>query len=607
MSAKQKATRKKLDAQALIVEDAGSTYKIKQKHGISEVYVIGKTEGQKKAIHTILDHDVSVLYGVPGSGKTHLSVGMGLNALLQGKVERLFLTRPYVEAGEHLGYLPGGMNNKIAPFMYPVMDICSRFIGNPATMALIEAGNIAIMPLAYMRGVTFNKTFVVADECMAGNTVLSAKIDGKTKKLFLSQVDKYLKKGKTVEVLGYNENTNKPEYHKVLHFFNSGKKETYKIQLNNRSVPMIATGNHPFAVFESGEMKWKNCEDLVVGDVVMRRKIGKHNSNFVKKENYDMILGWMLGDGSIGRNRSEQTSYRISKTHGLHQEEYSNWCMGVIGGNYRKSLKSGYTGKPLCGFVSNSMSLDQKFVSSFWNGKKYLTPEIEKYFTKRTLALWFMDDGSTNYTSTSCYSRIHSEGFSFEENSILVNILKSKFDLDAKIISSKQKYFYLEFNKENTEKLHNLLKSHIHPNLLYKSKDAGEFDSSIYEYKICNDVTESRIVSIEKSETMDVFNIEVEQVNNYFANKVLVHNCQNMTISQMHMLFTRIGEGSKLVITGDTEQSDLYSRDGAKNGLLDCVSRLRTVEEIGFHELLEEDCVRSALVAKIDKMYRGKK
>lgn len=165
MSAKQKATtQKKLAAQALIVEEATSPHKVKEKYGLSQIYVIGKTEGQKRAIQTILNHDVSVLYGVPGSGKTFLSVGMALNALLQNKVEKIFLTRPYVEAGEHLGYLPGGMNNKIAPFMYPIMDICSKYIGNEATMALIEKGNIAIMPLAYMRGVTFQNTFVIADE-----------------------------------------------------------------------------------------------------------------------------------------------------------------------------------------------------------------------------------------------------------------------------------------------------------------------------------------------------------------------------------------------------------------------------------------------------------
>jgi phosphate starvation-inducible PhoH-like protein len=73
------------------------------------------------------------------------------------------------------------------------------------------------------------------------------------------------------------------------------------------------------------------------------------------------------------------------------------------------------------------------------------------------------------------------------------------------------------------------------------------------------------------------------------------------------MIFTRIGEKSKLVVTGDTEQSDLYFRDKeTQNGLTDCLTRLQSVAEIGFHEMKEEDCVRSPIVAKIDKMYRSR-
>jgi phosphate starvation-inducible PhoH-like protein len=88
---------------------------------------------------------------------------------------------------------------------------------------------------------------------------------------------------------------------------------------------------------------------------------------------------------------------------------------------------------------------------------------------------------------------------------------------------------------------------------------------------------------------------------------VVADEMQNSTVQQMRMIFTRIGENSKLVVTGDTEQSDLYFRDReTRNGLSDCLDRLKSVEEIGFFEMLEEHCVRSPIVAKIDKLYRSK-
>ena len=96
--------------------------------------------------------------------KSHLAISMGVAGMLKGKYQKLILTRPYVEAGEHLGFLPGGFNNKIAPFMYPVMEIISQHIGSEAALEFLDKGNIQVMPLAYMRGVTFHNCYVVADE-----------------------------------------------------------------------------------------------------------------------------------------------------------------------------------------------------------------------------------------------------------------------------------------------------------------------------------------------------------------------------------------------------------------------------------------------------------
>jgi phosphate starvation-inducible PhoH-like protein len=147
-----------------LLQEIGSAHKITEKFSLPGICITGKNEGQKRAIELIEKYDVSVLYGVPGSGKTHIALVMGLIMMLQGKYDRLLLTRPYVEAGERLGYLPGDYAHKIAPFMQPLMEISNEYLGKNAIVEFIDKGNIQIMPLAYMRGMTFKNSYVVADE-----------------------------------------------------------------------------------------------------------------------------------------------------------------------------------------------------------------------------------------------------------------------------------------------------------------------------------------------------------------------------------------------------------------------------------------------------------
>jgi len=128
------------------------------------VSVTAKNPGQKKALKAISENQVTFVYGAPGSGKTHCAVGWGVQELLKGNFERLVFTRPYVEAGEKLGYLPGNFDHKFAPFVMPLYEVVSEYLGQDDLKNLIEDKKIIVYPLAYMRGITFKKSFVVADE-----------------------------------------------------------------------------------------------------------------------------------------------------------------------------------------------------------------------------------------------------------------------------------------------------------------------------------------------------------------------------------------------------------------------------------------------------------
>ncbi len=123
-----------------------------------------KTLNQKQYVEAILSHDIVFAIGPAGTGKTYLAVASAVAALKRKEVDRIFLVRPVVEAGESLGFLPGDFLAKLDPYMRPVLDALYDMIGPERTAKFQENGTIEIAPLAYMRGRTLNNAFVILDE-----------------------------------------------------------------------------------------------------------------------------------------------------------------------------------------------------------------------------------------------------------------------------------------------------------------------------------------------------------------------------------------------------------------------------------------------------------
>ena len=126
--------------------------------------VVPKTLNQNRYLQAIDAHPITFGIGPAGTGKTYLAMAMALRELLEGRVERIILTRPAVEAGEALGFLPGELQEKILPYLTPLYDAMNDMIGKEQTMQLVERGIVEIAPLAYMRGRTLANAFVVLDE-----------------------------------------------------------------------------------------------------------------------------------------------------------------------------------------------------------------------------------------------------------------------------------------------------------------------------------------------------------------------------------------------------------------------------------------------------------
>jgi len=120
---------------------------------------------QKEYIRNVAENTITFCEGVPGSGKTHIAIGMALEYLIDNKVKKIVITRPVVEAGEKLGFLPGTAEEKLHPYLLPLFDEIDYFLKPQHFGKLKSTRQIEIVPLGLMRGRSFHNAFIVADEC----------------------------------------------------------------------------------------------------------------------------------------------------------------------------------------------------------------------------------------------------------------------------------------------------------------------------------------------------------------------------------------------------------------------------------------------------------
>ena len=138
----------------------GGTVEIKTRKKLVEP----RTDAQKAYVMSLFKNELAFGIGPAGTGKTYLAVAAGVSMFIEGKVDKIILSRPAVEAGEKLGYLPGDMKDKVDPYMQPLYDALGDFLPGKQVAKLIEEKQIEIAPLAFMRGRTLSNAFVVLDE-----------------------------------------------------------------------------------------------------------------------------------------------------------------------------------------------------------------------------------------------------------------------------------------------------------------------------------------------------------------------------------------------------------------------------------------------------------
>lgn len=124
-----------------------------------------RTPNQYEVIRTIAENTITFCQGVAGSGKTHIAVGMAIEYLLDNKIDKVIITRPVIESGEKIGFLPGTAEEKLHPYLLPILDEISHFISVSQYISLKTQNKIEIVPLGLMRGRNFHNSFIIADEC----------------------------------------------------------------------------------------------------------------------------------------------------------------------------------------------------------------------------------------------------------------------------------------------------------------------------------------------------------------------------------------------------------------------------------------------------------
>lgn len=152
----RKKTKKPIDATKPLIPPEALGFKNRLKP---------RSINQKEYIRTVAENTITFCQGVPGSGKTHIAIGMALEYLIDNKVEKIVITRPVVEAGERLGFLPGTAEEKLHPYLLPLFDEINYFLPMQQYAKMKVNRQIDIVPLGLMRGRSFHNAFIVADEC----------------------------------------------------------------------------------------------------------------------------------------------------------------------------------------------------------------------------------------------------------------------------------------------------------------------------------------------------------------------------------------------------------------------------------------------------------
>jgi intein/homing endonuclease len=343
-----------------------------------------------------------------------------------------------------------------------------------------------------------------------------------------------------VEVLSYNEKTKTVEYKPIISYQKFAKKEDedlieikYPYRFGNQKTNTIrCTPDHKFY----NGSTYVRADEIHQGDKI-----------FIHHHCYDdyviqVVFGMLLGDSSIYYDkRSGSNNIRIQTSQGEKQLDYLKMKQSLFGEQFFKiyKCKSGYCDNVVYkGCLSADYNISKAVLENcFINNKKTITPTMLKYITPLSLAIWYMDDGNLKHKYDSCSPSIiiSTCGFSKNENELLIDMLRNNFGIECNLRREKNKYWSIYITTEGTKKFLKLITQYIPPCMRYKTLQEYEndyFSIQDLRYKKQERLMPIPVISIKKYKGIrrykTVFDIEVKDNHNFFANNILTHNCENM-------------------------------------------------------------------------------
>jgi recombination protein RecA len=342
-----------------------------------------------------------------------------------------------------------------------------------------------------------------------------------------------------VEVLSYDPETDRVAPRKVVNWFNNGPAEeflqfTVEKSGGNGRAQFAATENH--LIRTPGG--WRHAGELIAGDRVMSME-----KELLGDQQWQVVLGALMGDGSLSPNRYDRAGVRFRMGQGAEQAEYLDWKVSLLG-NIPCSRSTNDKGAVFADFTPLAELGELQRSVYFGDGKKHLSWDYLKALTPLALAVWYMDDGCFTLRSKGMQERtaggsgrieICVEAMGSDTRERLVEYLRDTYDLDVKLTSrGARKVSVLQFSTAGTVRFQQLIAPYAHPSMEYKllPRFRGQFkvEAQFVDPQVLP--VPARILDIHvkpKTRSMNRFDIEVEGNHNYFVDGVMVHNSPETT------------------------------------------------------------------------------
>lgn len=566
--------------------------------------VAPKTANQRKYIDAIAKNDLTFGIGPAGTGKSFLAVAMAVQALFSKQVNRIILTRPAVEAGERLGFLPGDLQDKVDPYLRPLYDALFDLVDNERVTKMLEKRIIEIAPLAFMRGRSqpLNSLLMTPNgwrkmgDIKIGDFVIGSD-------------------GKPTEVIGV---------------FPQGKKEVYRLTMTDGAT-VLACNEHLWQV-KTMEDKRRNKPSRVLETQEM---LGNFRRNHQYRYELPLLsapiefeakevplepyaLGLLLGDGCISDKTSP--SFTTADEELVEALEFSLSPMNL---SFKRKTQIDYTiTNPLAGKGGNKFNLAKNPLREVLRG--------------------------LNLAGTVSSTKFIPEVYLYNSSDVRIAVLQGLLDTDGGPVTQKGRNCRIQYST-TSEKLKNdiiFLVQSLGGVIYCRTRKAEgrkpgfangrevvhRNDSFVMDIRLPENIRPFRlqrkaeihencggrpmrfIKNIEYVGEMETQCISVAALDSLYLTDdfILTHNtlsdafiildeAQNTTGEQMKMFLTRIGFGSKVVVTGDITQVDLPR--GQKSGLREAERILHNISEIEFVYFGKKDVVRHRLVQLIVEAY----